>query len=354
MARGKALPSPDTPFRQEPEAPGPTSFWVLRCILNEVLMKTVRSDCAICNGSTNHFVLVEHREQENDPYAWAVNRRIVQCCGCDHKSFREEQEDLEFTFTDEEGEEDYPVTIKIYPKPSPGQKEIADALDIPELVQRIYKETILAIREGAMILAGLGLRGTIEAVCNDREIRGRTLDQRISKLALDGFISKNDANRLHAIRFLGNDAAHEIAKPKDGQINVALRIVEHLLISVYLLDAEAEGTLDTIIDSLDSLIKLLKRKGVEFEVGTEQPLRSFLGRDVRRVPNLSVLEGQLTAKIADGSISEFSIGRIENGKDGAAVQHFITNVKPTLATKKRRSQMRAEPPNPENSADDAA
>jgi hypothetical protein len=82
------------------------------------------------------------------------------------------------------------------------------------------------------------------------KIKGKTLEARISKLATQ--------ERLHAIRFLGNDAAHEIKKPTDKQISVALRIIEHLITTVYILDEEAKGKLDTIVVDLADFKKLLE------------------------------------------------------------------------------------------------
>ncbi|WP_140386550.1 DUF4145 domain-containing protein, partial [Vibrio parahaemolyticus] len=69
-------------------------------------------------------------------------------------------------------------------------------------------------RDEAYTLAGIGFRATIEAVCNDQSIQGKELSTRINNLASNGLISKKDSTRLHSIRFLGNDAAHDIKVPK--------------------------------------------------------------------------------------------------------------------------------------------
>ena len=66
----------------------------------------------------------------------------------------------------------------------------------------------------------------IEGVCNDRGIkdgnvtdangvtkRKNNLEGRINGLAEKGLISTQQAETLHQIRFLGNDAAHELDQP---------------------------------------------------------------------------------------------------------------------------------------------
>jgi hypothetical protein len=44
-----------------------------------------------------------------------------------------------------------------------------------QTLRKVYEESLLAIREDARILAGLGLRGVIEAVRNDLPISGSSL-----------------------------------------------------------------------------------------------------------------------------------------------------------------------------------
>jgi hypothetical protein len=52
-------------------------------------------------------------------------------------------------------------------------------------------------------------------------------------LAEKGFISSKQANALHEIRFLGNDAAHELDIPTVEVVSHAIDIVEHLMEQVY-------------------------------------------------------------------------------------------------------------------------
>lgn len=57
---------------------------------------------------------------------------------------------------------------------------------------------------------------------------------------------------------MGNDAAHDIKKPKDESLSVALQIVEHLIASVYILENKAVVTLK--LQYLNFLFKSCKQK----------------------------------------------------------------------------------------------
>lgn len=287
--------------------------------------KTIKSHCRYCGHDTNHNVLSEHTESSREEYSFDQAFQIVECLGCNTKSFREVFEEIEHAYQIADDEWEVPTTIDVYPRFIKGHRTLNGDYYIPSLVRRIYKEVLLAFQEDALILAGLGLRGTVEAVCNDLDVSGRNLEVRISKLATAGYISRKDAERLHGIRFMGNDAAHEIKRPKFEQLNVALRIVEHLLSSVYILEEESQGKIETLITEFDQFKEILDKKIGEFTTGDELPIVAILGRDIRRVKDsLVTLEPELISKIDSGEITSLSKGKVEkynNSKND--LQHYI-------------------------------
>jgi hypothetical protein len=121
----------------------------------------------------------------------------LKCLGCHSISFREEVADYEQAVPDPEGGDGWIpyTTASIYPKSIDGSHEIAKSWRLPKLVRQIHEQSLLAIKEEAGILAGLGLRATIEAVCNDLKISGNNLERRITTLSSQGLISKKDAER---------------------------------------------------------------------------------------------------------------------------------------------------------------
>lgn len=243
--------------------------------------KKVKSHCRYCGQDTNHSVLSEHNESSRDDYSYDRTYQIIECLGCDTKSFRDVLEEIEHAYQIGENEWEVPTSITVYPRFIKDHRSLNGEYYLPSLVGQIYKEVLLAFQEDALVLAGLGLRGTVEAVCNDLNVDGRNLEIRISKLASAGFISRKDAERLHGIRFMGNDAAHEIKKPQRTQLSVALKIVEHLLSSVYILEEEVQGKIDTLITEFDEFKELLDRKLKDFSSGDELPIIGFFGRDIK-------------------------------------------------------------------------
>jgi hypothetical protein len=289
-------------------------------------IKKVRSYCRSCGDTTNHEILSEHKEECNNDYQhYSFEYQIVSCLGCETKSFRKVFQDFELAYQISDDDWEVPKEIDVYPKFIKGHRNLDDRSFLPDLVEGIYREVLLALQEDALILAGLGLRGTIEAVCNDLGVSGRNLEIRISKLATAGNISRKDAERLHGIRFMGNDAAHEIKKPKKTHLTVALKIVEHLLSSVYILEEETRGKIDTTITEFSQFEALLEKKKKLLNAGDELPLEAILGKDIRRVKDsIATLEPELVTKITNGELLFFSIGKTAKYHGSKnELRHFI-------------------------------
>ena len=123
-------------------------------------------------------------------------------------------------------------------------------------VRQAYDQTITAFNGGLLTLAGAGVRLLIEGICkeknvndgplfdangiqrvdkrkNNRPMRGDNLEGKINGMVEQDFISKTQSEHLHQIRFLGNDAAHQLDVPDVDVVNDAIDIVEHLIGQVY-------------------------------------------------------------------------------------------------------------------------
>ncbi len=284
--------------------------------------KIVWSACAGCGRETRHDILFSHVKSEYE-YRMDDVYSIVRCCGCLTTSFRRQVFNFEDAYPKSDGEWDVPTETYLYPSVLVGHKELSNAYAIPTMVGDIYRQTVKAIQDGSYTLAGIGMRTTVEAICKSKKITG-TLEKRIDGLAKN-LISKKDAERLHALRFMGNDAAHDI-KPSDiTSLMMALRIVEHLIISLYVLDYDADGKLETIIKDYDQFKLLLESKLTSFNTRDEYPLTKFLEKDVRRLHGYKQAhETSLVAEIKAGGYSKLTLGRIDNfngSKD--KLQHFV-------------------------------
>lgn len=286
--------------------------------------KTVLTPCGSCDRDTFHKILFTKDETEHE-YHIEISYQVVECCGCRNRSFRKVVFDFESVYQISDDEWEVPQDITIYPGILKGHRSLPDINEAPDVVSKIYRQSLNAIKDGATILAGIGLRATIEAICNTEGISGRTLENRIDNLAKKGLVSQKDAERLHAIRFMGNDAAHEIQSNDQRSLIIALRIVEHLIVNLYILDQAANGVLDTIIKTYDEFIKLLNKKLEELNVGNELPLIKILGKDVRRFHGyLKSHETALISSIASGTYNKLSIGKVDSlSGSKEKFQHFV-------------------------------
>ena len=141
----------------------------------------IKSYCRLCEHDTNHNILSEHKVSYSEDYQCNSIYQIVECLGCETKSFREIFEDIESAYQISSNEWEIPTRIDVYPKFIKGHRNFADEYSLPDIVEKIYKEVILAFQEEALILASLGLRAIVEAVCNDLGITGRNLEIQIGR-----------------------------------------------------------------------------------------------------------------------------------------------------------------------------
>jgi hypothetical protein len=212
-------------------------------------LELIRTYCRSCFKSTRHDVLFSH-EEESDPegYHEVDSWQVVRCRGCETMGFRHQNDDFEQVVEEEDGTVGHVSTIVTYPKVFRNHRQLTGLWWLPNLIKKIYRQTLSAYGESAYVLASIGLRATIEAVCTHLTISGATLEKRIDQLFKGGYVSNADKRRLHAIRFLGNDAAHEVKEPSERDLRVALEIVEHLLNSVFILENKAKS-LKTVIEN---------------------------------------------------------------------------------------------------------
>lgn len=183
--------------------------------------------CGQCNIETKHQVLqsvdINGYDEERD--WWTDQYQIVQCLGCETISFRSCRDSSEIPIPQ----------VEIYPSRVAGRRQISKSYLLPSEVARIYNETHSALCNKMPILAGIGIRALIEAICKEKAASGKNLEEKIDSLVSMGVLTKDGAEILHSLRILGNIAAHEVTPHSDDQLAVAMNVVEHLLNGVYIL-----------------------------------------------------------------------------------------------------------------------
>ena len=108
-----------------------------------------------------------------------------------------------------------------------------DLDDLPVMILRMYEELQKALQHEMKLLAAIGLRMLIEAVCLNLKITARNLQDQIKSLLDLGHISKNNSSVLNELRKIGNISAHKIKAPSDSILEAALEAVNHLLKTIY-------------------------------------------------------------------------------------------------------------------------
>jgi len=195
--------------------------------------------CRECSRETSHSIIATYSENGSEEVYgpntvdWNIQNQIIQCLGCETVSFRVLSTNSEDYDIDEDGMY-YNENIKFYPSRSEGLKEI-NVYMLPYNVQCIYKETILAIENEQNVLAGIGVRALIETICKDQEAEGRDLNQKINSLQKKSILTIEGAETLHKLRALGNEAAHEVKAQNKQQLQLAIKIIEHMLDGTYII-----------------------------------------------------------------------------------------------------------------------
>lgn len=284
---------------------------------------TITNYCNECKKETNHLVKKEYRiKPYSDDYQYESIYQIVECCGCSYVSFRRINVDYENCDYNDEGKpipyvvkQQYPITLKEHT-----DLDYPELFNVPDNVVKVYKNTLNSYANDAKILAGVGLRACIEAVCSNLGIQGK-LHEQISILHQRGFITEQNAIWLNGIRFLGNESAHQMKQPDDSEFNVALRIVKHLFENVYILPEISESKLklakpniSNYEDFLDILLKNVKPLIENANKGFG--LYKLLGDDFDRCKEkISDFEKQLNHDIKIGKFKSLKIGEVRKNKN---------------------------------------
>ncbi|MFM2607599.1 DUF4145 domain-containing protein [Vibrio chagasii] len=280
----------------------------------------VWSRCRSCKRNTKHEVLgVKSRETDPEFYHSETKYYLIECNGCETISFRQEEHDYESIMQVGPDDYEHDISVEIFPHYIAGHSPIESIYYIPKIVESIYKESLIAIQEGAYTLAGLGLRATIEAICNERKITGRNLQIRINNMHRNGIASKADVDRLHAIRFMGNDAAHEIKKANKTSVHVALKIVEHILISIYVFEEEVNKHLEKPISSAADAIPILKVNLKSIEDNSSFTFAKWLGSSKRRIlEKIDEIEAELIELVRNEEFKEVVLVEAESDEQAQA------------------------------------
>jgi hypothetical protein len=203
--------------------------------------QTIRTHCNNCGRDMNHQILMDYCEIgecildsdfdiRHGRIDYTANFRndyqIVKCAGCDTVSYRSFNYFSEYQDIDNDGtwEERFPV---------PRSRTEKEFKHLPSILAKIYHEVITIYNSNGFILCAAGIRAILEGICKGKGIIDGNLDQKIKNMCGKGFITQQHENILHKLRFLGNEALHELQVPTKKEIDAAMDIIEHIIEDLY-------------------------------------------------------------------------------------------------------------------------
>ncbi len=273
---------------------------------------SIWSYCKNCLQETKHQILFQKESndgKEDNPFLLSNKFQIVECRGCENISMRHELVEIYITFDkndDDETETD--TTVKIFPPQIYYHKPIEQLNLLPKIIRTVYEQTILALKGESNLLSAVGFRAVIEAICIVENIKGNNLEQKINNLAKNRLITEKESERLHSIRFLGNDSVHEMEIPNENKLGMVRDIIEHLLNNLYILDSNSQSLLDTIVKDYEKFKSLVTSCLSHITDGKTMTLKGILGKHIRRIPtDLDKFESLFCQQIKDGKYDYLSI-----------------------------------------------
>src|SRR2546428_8328680 len=188
--------------------------------------KFIMIACRNCLQKTKHDVLREYASKVTleppEPEISFVDRyQIVRCRGCEEISF------VHAAWNDDDIDEDGNVVmrIKVYPYRMSGLKTIDGIQYLPDSVKRVYEETHAALAADVAILGAIGVRATIEAICNDKRAAGERLNIKNVALVKKGLLVPEQAHIFHQSRPFGNIQYPIIKTPPISRPRTCMQLV---------------------------------------------------------------------------------------------------------------------------------
>lgn len=271
------------------------------------MLKTIDTYCHSCKQKTHHKILFSKEVNKgcDDEIYGSTEYCIVQCCGCDSISFL--RIDFDESWADENGNM-IPV-LSSYPYRE-GHAEPISSWLMPRRICEVYCEALNAYNNNCPILAAAGFRATIEAICKSKEIAGTDLRVRINNLQKKGYITLQDRDRLHTIRFMGNDSIHEMKAPEEKDLALVLEIVNNTLNNLYVLEDKTRG-MEKTISSFKNFLQALAIHLFDYNQGDVATLKDILNNDRRIMDeDRTRFEAELQDLIRDGGYTKLSLGQI--------------------------------------------
>lgn len=119
----------------------------------------------------------------------------------------------------------------------PSERIDFDPGNIPNQIVASFEEPLTCHANQAFVAAAIMVRRTLEEICADKNVTGKTLKDRIQALSGAVILPPALIAGLDSLRLLGNDAAHIEAKEYNQvgktEVELAIDVTKEVLKAVY-------------------------------------------------------------------------------------------------------------------------
>ncbi len=146
----------------------------------------------------------------------------------------------------ENEEYEYPY-VAFYPERTISHHNAKYYVHLPENLTHLYLEIVNTYNQGSLILCAAGIRALLEGICVNKGIyegmgeKGKITKSLEGKInGLTSLVPPNIAKNLHGLRFLGNQALHELDVPNKKDVRLAITVIEDIMNIIYDLDYRSQ------------------------------------------------------------------------------------------------------------------
>ena len=206
--------------------------------------KNCKCFCNRCKFATKHIIISDIQDKgfdNEDGISWNDDYQIIKCDNCNTISFRKDAWLSENQDEDNDGSYE-----ELYPDSEENVRKEQVYKALPFSLSEIYREVIIAYNKNLVLLAAVGIRTILEGICKDKKVykglvpnedgkehNRKSLEGKIYGLLQNGLISETQTSALHELRFLGNNAVHDLEEPSREELKTALDIIEHMIDDLY-------------------------------------------------------------------------------------------------------------------------
>ncbi len=193
--------------------------------------------CNSCGRSTMHVVLAEGSQTGSplDLTGCSKTYKLLKCRGCDM---------VMLTIVD--GEEiDYFPPREIRRAPWWARTELSlEDLEfnegVPSPIRQLMIEVYLAVNNGSLRLAGMGIRAALEATMVAKVGEGKNFESTVDAFAAANYLSVRQRGLVDTLLLAGHAAVHRLWNPSRADVYDLLWLIESVIENTFLHDELAE------------------------------------------------------------------------------------------------------------------